>query len=409
MTARREPTSAPPIRAHLEQVRALWLARQGLAGPPAPDLAAVVRDAGWLASAGGQCAYLALRARRPDLDRAAVDRAVFLDRALLELPGPRGVAMLVPAGDAALALRATRASDDARFARVKQAEGLRDADLERLAAAVRAALAGGALGPDELRAALPPGLVQSLGDAGKKLGDATTLPIVLRRLQVAGEVQRTSATGRLDAGRYAYARCEPNPLAGAAPDGDLAAALGARFFAWAGPATLQDFAFWAGLSRSAAKAAMATLPLVRVEVSLLPSELWVLADDAPALAQDELRLAQVALLPFRDNYVAFRRDPGALVDPAFFGGAALLGDEGALHHHVVLSRGRVAGVWEYDPAEGRIVWGARAKLAAAERKAIAAEVEATGAFVRDELGDARFYALDNEKNRARRLAAVRGP
>lgn len=405
------------MSARLDQVRALWLAKQGLAGPPSADVAAVVRDAGWLPSPGGQGAYLALRARRPDLDRAGIDRAVFLERALVEVPGPRGVAMLVPADDAALALRATRPSEEARSARVMEVEGLEGAEIERLSAAVHAALAGGPLGADELRAALPAGLVRSLGAAGKSLGDATTLPIALRRLQVAGEVRRTSATGRLDAGRYVYARFEPNPLAGAAAGGDLTAALGARFFAWAGPATTRDFAFWAGLSQTAAKAAMATLPLVRVEVPDLAGELWVLAADAPSLQQAEPALARVALVPFRDNHIAFRRDLAPLVDPTFFGRTAaagapaadLLGDTGALHHHVVLAGGRIAGVWEYDPAAGRIVWGARAKLSAAERKAIAVEVEATGTFVREDLGGVRFYALDSEKNRAKRLAAVTAP
>ena len=126
------------MSARLDQVRALWLAKQGLAGPPSADVAAVVRDAGWLPSPGGQGAYLALRARRPDLDRAGIDRAVFLERALVEVPGPRGVAMLVPADDAALALRATRPSEEARSARVMEVEGLEGAEIERLSAAVHA-------------------------------------------------------------------------------------------------------------------------------------------------------------------------------------------------------------------------------------------------------------------------------
>jgi hypothetical protein len=396
-------------------VRAFWLARQGLGGPSAAGVAGLVHDTGWLPSAGGQCAYLALRARRPDLGRAGVDRGAFVDRALLELPGPRGVAMLVPAGDAALALRATRASDDARYAKVKAAEGIRDAEIERLCDAILEALRGGALGPDELRAAFPARLVRSLGEAGKKLGDATTLPIALRRLQVAGEVLRTSATGRLDSGRYVYARFDPNPLDAPAPAGDVAALLGARFFAWAGPATRADFAFWAGLSQTAAKAAMASLRLSRVEVPELPDELWILSADTPSLEEAEPGPDRAVLLPFRDNHVAFRRNLAALVDPASFGlkvtsssqSPALLGDAGPLHHHVVLYGGRIAGVWEYDLEARCIVWGAIAKLSAAQRKAIAAEVEAVAAFVSDELGDAKFYALDNEKNRARRLAAVR--
>jgi hypothetical protein len=159
---------------------------------------------------------------------------------------------------------------------------------------------------------------------------------------------------------------------------------------------------------------MARASLVRVEVGGWAAELWMAEADV-----DRLREARVddgfVLLPFRDNYLGFRRGLDGLLDPALRGrpvagwenAAATVGDVVSLHHHVVLERGRIAGIWEYDPAEEAIVCGAFSKLSAAQNKALAAAAERLAVFVRDELGDVKFYVLDNEKNRAGRLRAVR--
>jgi hypothetical protein len=40
-------------------------------------------------------------------------------------------------------------------------------------------------------------------------------------------------------------------------------------------------------------------------------------------------------------------------------------------------------------------------------KAVAAAVARTGAYVRDQLGDARSFSLDSPKSRAPRIAALR--
>src|SRR5205085_9572366 len=139
----------------------------------------------------------------------------------------------------------------------------------------------------------------------------TTLPLALGRLHVAGEVRRLSTTGRLDNQRFRYALWRPNPIAKVKLDEAAAASqLVQRFFRWMGPATVQEFAWWAGLGVKAAAVACAAAGLVPDGEGrlLLPEHKAALAAAKPSKA--------IALVPFRDNYPGLRRDLSALFDPA---------------------------------------------------------------------------------------------
>jgi hypothetical protein len=367
-------------------LRAAWLARQGLAEPLSGGVAELVARTGWIPSAGGQCPYLAIRARRPDLARADVDSAVTAGERLVEVPAVRGVTMLVPEVDAALALRAARRFEVKRWEKLKSACRITDASIDRLAEAILSALdraGGGPLSGDAIRDAVPARLVQSLGEPGKKLGDATTLPVALRRLVVAGDARRVPAGARLDASRFAWVRAEPSSVS-AIVEEDIDRELAARFLAWAGPSTRAELAAWAGISQAAAKAAMAELDL-----ALFPPDRSVLGQDRGDLSR--AAPPSVHFLPFRDNYTFFRKTIG--------------GPEVSTHHLVVVD-GAAAGMWEWEPERQGIVWATHEKLPAELAEQAHARAEALAEFVRSDLGDVRFYALDNEKNRGKRLAAI---
>jgi len=76
------------------------------------------------------------------------------------------------------------------------------------------------------------GAVRNLGEAGKKRGMTTTLPLALGQLQSRGDIRRVPEDGRLDHQRYAYVRwgLEIPKLS----DDELALELARRFFRWAG-------------------------------------------------------------------------------------------------------------------------------------------------------------------------------
>jgi hypothetical protein len=61
-------------------------------------------------------------------------------------------------------------------------------------------------------------------------------------------------------------------------------------------------------------------------------------------------------------------------------------------------------LWEYDVDSGSIAWGT---FGVKKTKSLAAAVEETEAFVRDQLGDARSFSLDSPKSRTKRIDSVR--
>lgn len=389
-----------------KKLRAWWWRRQGLdgtlSGAPA---AGILQSAGWARSVGGVGPYLTLYARS-GATREAVDAAA-AELAIHELPAARGCTYVVAASDYALALLSGQnfADGDMKTARKL---GVTDAEVDKLSAAVLKALKKGPLDPEGIRTAVGDA-VRSLGEEGKKKGVTTTLPLALGRLQAAGEIRRISMNGRLDQQRYKYALWSPNPLAGSKlrPE-EVYTELARRYFAWTAPATVAEFQWFAGLGVKAAQAAVAPLELVPLPDSegyLLPRDL--LKDFVAFRAPEK---SEYLLLSNLDSLLLLRRNLSTLMDPAdaarplpgtgrHEAGGALT----ELPSPAIFDRGRLVGLWEYDPGTESIAWMSLIKPDAGLREAVAR----TEAFVRDQLGDARTFSLDSPKSRQPRIDALR--
>ena len=239
------------------------------------------------------------------------------------------------------------------------------------------------------------------------------MPLALGKLQEEGEIRRVPVNGRLDQQRYRYTMWRPNPLSTfhLAQD-EVHAAVAKRYFHWTGPATLTEFQWFSGLGVKAVKAAIAGLGLVPIpgdESRLL------LPDDLDALRAFALpRAPAPVLVSSLDALVLLRRDlPSLIADEDRQ--AKVLADRGVVNlgglsdlpSHAVVDRGRVIGLWEFDPDSGTIAWMTFGKPTKAAAAGIAEAVAKTEAFVRDDLGDARSFSLDSPKSRAPRIAAIR--
>ena len=377
----------------------------------APEV--VLARTGWSRSVGGCTPYLALR-DRAGLTRAAVDAAVSaID--LCEIPAVRGCTYVVPKSDFAVALAASQGKgEDPEVATAKKYLGVTDAELDRLCTKVLAAVEKEALDPAALKEVLG-GAVRSLGDEGKKRGLATTLPLALGLLQSRGHLRRVAIEGRLDRQRYRYVRWEPNPIGkGRLSLEELALELGRRFFRWAGPATVTQFAWWSGLGVKAARAASQELGVVllgEVEGIEKAEERLLYPDDRDALLAFEVpRAPKVAFVAALDNLVHLRRevlahlhaDDAAIRAPGA-GQKASVGALVDLEYHPIVDRGRIVGLWDWDGEQGELVW----RTFAAAPKGAREEAAALSSYVAAELEDVRSFSLDSPTTRGKRLDALR--
>jgi len=392
----------------MSRLRAWWWHRQGLDGSlRGATPAEVLERSGWARSVGGAGPYLTLFSRA-GTRRAEADAAVAALR-IHELPAARGCTYVVPEGDFALALRAGQefAGGDMKTARRL---GVTDQEVERLEEAVLRALdSGGALEPDALREATA-GAWRSLGEEGRKKGVTTTLPLALGQLQARGQIRRVPTNGRLDQQRYAYALWSPSPVDSfGLSDDEVRTEVARRFFRWVGPATLAELAWFTALGVKAVKAAVEPLGLVPAEGA---DDRLLLPEDAEAWASFSApEEPQYALVGSLDAISATRRDVQSLLDDAdrdrlvrVDSGERALGGLNDLPAHAIMDRGRLIGLWEFDPDARELVWATFSGQADAGLLAVIGETEA---YVRDDLGDARSFSLDSPKSRRPRIEALR--
>lgn len=388
---------------------AWWHKKQGLDGtlhnaPPAT----VLSRTGWARSVGGAAPYLTLFSRA-GTSRESIDQAV-ADLHIHELPSARGCTYVVPAEDFALALKVGQPASEVPINQARKYLDVTDKELETLYQAVLDALtADRPLTPDQVKEACG-GAVRNLGDAGKKRGLSTTLPLALGYLQAQGEIRRVPVNGRLDQQRYAYTRWTPNPLRGFTLSYEEALTeLARRYFRWIGPATMAHFQWFSGLGVGAAKAAVAPLGLVPVAEGepflILPEEREQYAAFQPPAEP------QVALVSSLDGLMLLRREIAPLMSEeaqqrqvlAEKGGTQAVGGLTDAPFHTIVDRGQIIGFWEYDPDGRQIAW----MTFTAPPAGLHQIIEQTEAFARDQLGDVRSFSLDSPVSRAPKIAWLR--
>ncbi|MCA1719579.1 MAG: winged helix DNA-binding domain-containing protein [Actinobacteria bacterium] len=391
----------------LEKLRAWWGHRQGLDGTlDATSPADLLARTGWSRSVGGCTPYLTLFARG-GFDREIVDQAV-VDLEIHELPSARGCTYVLPREHFELGLTVGAGAPLGDIAAAKKHLGVTRAEIDKLCAAIIDTLetASAPLDPAKIKNVVG-GAVRNLGEAGKKRGQTTTLPTALGLLQAKGEIRRVPVNGRLDQQRFSYVRWSPSPLTGLVAE-TARTELARLYFSWAEPASLKHFRWFSGFTAATAKQAVAPLNLQPVEgtdLLLLPEHVDAFAYfTAPTKPSWSLVTNIDGIHLLHRDYVgrfinaedAARQAPGAKPGQT-------IGDDLDPQCPIIVDRGRMVGLWEYDPDAKEIVYQVFTKPDAALKKA----VKSTENYVRDQLGDARLSVLDSPKSRAPRIAALR--
>lgn len=376
--------------------------KQGLDGSLAGSSAAdVLGKTGWARSIGGANPYLTLFARagirreEADADMAALR--------IHELPTARGCTYVLGADDFAWALTLGQSAAEST-AKVLDRLGVDRQEVRDLAEQVLELLQDSTapLDPKVLRDTLG-SAVRSLGEEGKKKGASTTLPTALGLLQADGRIRRVPVNGRLDVQRYAYTAWGL-PAPDQSPDA-ARAKLMENYLRWTGGATLKQTQWFTAFTVAQTKAALAAVNAVEAH-TVDPDGLWMLPEDAEAAAtftapQDE----QIQLLAGSDGLFLLRRNSAEHVaeeDRGLVVGKEKLSLTADLPDHPIVDRGRIIGLWQYDPGKERLAhWTFKSPS-----KAVKDKVQEVEDWIREDLGDFRSFSLDSPASRQKRIDAL---
>lgn len=210
---------------------------------------------------------------------------------------------------------------------------------------------------------------QLLEDAGVPVdGEGQRLPWLLMRAEFDGVI----CSGPLNGKQHTYALfAERVPDSAPLTRDEALAELARGYFRARGPATLRDFSWWAGLTLTDCRRAIALAEESLQRVALGETEAWLPASPPPGTGDDDCDLL---LLPAFDEYTVAYADRSAVLEPGPAIGDAL--------SYVVVAEGCIIGSWRRtmgkDAIELVVTYHPDATAAARDR--LEAEAERYGAF-----------------------------
>lgn len=325
------------IRIDPALARALRMAGHGLGAVPKPDPAAAARDTGGIQAQNPGAARLGIRARVRGLGPGRVEQAYDLDREVVTSWLMRGTLHLVPAEDLRWLIAFYGPLTTAKYRTRRHELGLTDEVCAKALPLLEAALLdAGRLTKNELIARLArDGLaVEPIGQAPVHLlVYASSTALICRGPEASpGDPTYVLLDEWIPAARELRSA------------EDVLLEQARRYFGGFGPATVADFATWAGIGLGPARQAVGRLAdeLAPVEVAGTPMLVRVAASGPGALASAvEPPAPAVRLIPAFDNYMFGYRDRGLLLDPAFTGEIY----QGGVARAAVVVDGRIVGTW----------------------------------------------------------------
>jgi hypothetical protein len=342
----------------------LW--NQGLTRLKFKEPAQVVRALGAVQAQDYAGARWALGLRLPDVTDPVIEQA-FNNGAILRTHVMRPTWHFVAPEDIRWMLELTAPRVNAASAYMYRQLKLDDALFKRSNATIAKALQGG----KQLTRAE---LALKLESAGINVSDSMRLGYIVSRAELDAVVCSGGRRGK----QFTYALLEERaPKAKILKHEEALALLTERYFATRGPATLQDFVWWSGLTMADAKKGIKLVNAKFKQGDIEGQVYWFPEQAAPPMKKTPV----AHLLPNYDEYFIGFKDRSAI--SYAMRKAKLDGQNPALLVHILIMNGQVVGGWRRTLKKDAVIveLSVLTKLTKAERDALVAATDRFGRFL----------------------------
>jgi hypothetical protein len=322
----------------LDQVRAIRLRNQRIAGPPAATAQEIVSWLGAVQAQEFRPAKWALGLRSAQATEAAVDRELDAGR-ILRTHILRPTWHFVSAADIRWMLSVSGPRVQAINSYYYKKAGVTARVAARAHTVFARALEGTALTRLELSARLEKERIGALGQM---------LAHVVMHAELEGIICSGPRRGKQSTYMLLDERVPPTKVLARE---EALAELARRYFTSHGPAKVQDFVWWSGMTVRDTKIALEALAGDIVAETFDGETYWMARSSKDRLAKTRTRDAGVVdLLPIYDEYLIAYRDRRALVETARPGETR----EHDVFAHYLMIDGTVCGTWRRRDVKDRI-------------------------------------------------------
>lgn len=210
-----------------------------------------------------------------------------------------------------------------------------------------------------------------------KAGISTAGELRMGYLMMRAELDGLICSGARRGKQFTYTLLEERaPLAKTLERDEALAELARRYFMSRGPATVQDFAKWSGLTITDARAGLEGVkPQLRQE-GVNGQSYWL----PPSAPSARTATPTAYLLSIYDEYISGYKDRSAIVDASLGAKLSALGNALA---YIILVNGQIAGTWKRTLKKDAVVIELNlfTRLANAEKRAVAVAAQQYGEFL----------------------------
>jgi len=200
----------------------------------------------------------------------------------------------------------------------------------------------------------------------------------LAYFMMSAELDGIICSGLRKGKQFTYALLEERvPQVKAISREEALAELVKRYFSTRGPATLQDFTWWSGLTMADARNGIETVKSQFVNEAINNQTYWFSDSKVPAKEKSPAAY----LLPNYDEYFIGFKDRSAIGDKAKQAG--IKGDDPAMIAHIIILDGQIVGGWRRTSSKNSVSVEANfiTKLTNAEIGAVRDAAERYGKFL----------------------------